>query len=231
MARIACVAVLAASIDLSSAVALRHERSVLQRVVGLNNATLLLTPAAASLLAQAPGGGACAPTCTWQCQTPTCDQVCEPKCQAPRCETRCQAASTAGCETKCDQPQCAVVCQQRQCSAKECSKCKAACSEPMCIMSCPRPQPCRNVCEEPVCDWECNKPTECPKPVCQMMCENPKSCPQETTIHAEMPPLKAGEITMQAFKAPVASVATPLPSQVVASTRAAISPKPPAIAR
>lgn len=181
----------------SSAVTLRFQRT--QPISG--NTSLRLSAEAVSLLEQSPGGAACAPTCTWECQTPTCEQVCEPKCQAPRCETRCNATDTKGCGTQCDVPQCMITCPQPRCAKKDCGQCKVSCSEPLCLLKCPTPQPCRNVCEEPVCDWQCKQPTSCPKPLCHMKCEAPKDCPG-TTVHEKLPPVAAGETVLQAFKPP-----------------------------
>jgi len=144
--------------------------------------------------------GHCTPQCTWKCETPVCDEVCEPVCKPPRCETRCATADISGCSMQCDQPQCAVMCPERQCATMDCPTCTTNCTEPICTLKCPSHQPCRNLCEQPECDWQCRKPESCPQPTCSMVCEQPKAC--GGTTHQALPPLAAGEVSVQSFQAP-----------------------------
>lgn len=148
-------------------------------------------------------GGHCTPTCTWSCESPTCDEVCEPVCQAPRCETRCAGPSMKGCSMECAKPHCSVVCP-KGCPSEGCPSCSTKCGEPQCKLQCPKTQQCETVCEQPQCDWNCKAPLDCPKPKCSMVCESPEKC-KSSSFSAELPPLKPGQLAVQSFTAPSAA--------------------------
>jgi len=144
----------------------------------------------------------CKPTCTWKCETRTCDQVCKPKCQTPQCQTRCTGMSTTGCQMNCGKPRCHSVCAPGPCAKKDCPACQTQCSKPMCKLMCPRgTQNCRDVCESPACTWECSKPKACPKPECTMSCDSPRSCKESS--YKALPDLKDGEVVVGDFAMPL----------------------------
>lgn len=145
--------------------------------------------------------GSCVPKCTWSCSSPKCDEVCDPVCDAPKCETRCSGISTDGCSMECTKPHCQVVCPKHLCAGEQCPSCTTKCSEPQCKLKCPKSQPCENICEQPRCDWKCKAPANCPRPECKMVCETPKKC-QTSSFLEELPPLKAGQLSVASFVAP-----------------------------
>lgn len=146
-------------------------------------------------------GGHCTPKCTWSCDKPVCDEVCEPVCKAPKCETRCNSITTAGCAMECKKPHCAVVCPKLKSSRASGPSCTTQCSEPQCKLQCPQSQSCRNVCEQPFCEYDCKAPENCPVPKCKMVCEVPKKC-RSSSFHETLPPLQAGQVAVQTFRAP-----------------------------
>jgi len=160
--------------------------------------------------------GSCVPKCTWSCSSPKCDEVCDPVCDAPKCETRCSGISTDGCSMECTKPHCQVVCPKHLCAGEQCPSCTTKCSEPQCKLKCPKSQPCENICEQPRCDWKCKAPSNCPKPECKMVCETPKKC-QSSSFLEELPPLKAGQLSVASFVAPthvMPPVVTPVATQM-----------------
>jgi len=144
-------------------------------------------------------GGHCTPKCTWSCDKPVCDEVCEPICKPPKCETRCNSITTAGCAMECKKPHCAVVCPKKNKASGP--SCTTKCSEPQCKLQCPQSQSCRNVCEQPLCEYDCKAPSNCPIPKCKMVCEVPKKC-RSSSFHETLPPLQAGQVAVQTFRAP-----------------------------
>lgn len=149
----------------------------------------------------------CSPKCSWTCSKPVCSETCQPVCQPPKCETRCMEPDVSGCHMNCKKTteSCAVMCPQ-SCPSLKCAHCFTTCDSPSCQLECENTENCRNVCAEPVCDWTCTAPSSCPAPKCQMVCEEPKDCLNE--IHATLPDLVAGEVSIGSFDATVGSTTT-----------------------
>jgi len=143
------------------------------------------------------GSGSCTPRCQYSCTNPVCDEECVPECASPVCQTRCNGADLSGCKMQCGQPNCAVTCPERPCNGPDCPMCTTHCSKAVCMLQCPQAQPCHSVCESPRCKWRCRAPPSCPKPVCKMQCETPSHC--QTSVHEELPPMRAGESLVQSF--------------------------------
>ena len=104
------------------------------------------------------------PTCSWQCDNPTCVTQPKPICRKPVCHVEC----SVGYPELCSPPSCYVECPSDGASLDSCPTCETICAPPVC----PPTNVCTVLCEQTNCDW---KPVPCKLvyPKCERVCGEP----------------------------------------------------------
>src|SRR5690349_6616365 len=113
------------------------------------------------------------PTCTWECDNPTCFAVCQPVCKPPSCIWDCPNGIPSSVCGK--PPSCFIECPDpvTNASLQSCPACTTKCASITCTLA--GGIQCPIVCPESQCSWACKKPDSCQAPRCELQC-NTAAC-------------------------------------------------------